>query len=630
MKRINKRQWGLKNSMFFKLIILYCVISVVSIFTFCIIWLLSTYQELRLQTQAYNAQQMESLYLKFETQNNNLKQTQYRAYTYQIDPELMLDQQLFNYFDAVRKYSSLMPAQKTQADNNKIMLANYILQTEQPRRHGMALFMFSANVYTGRDLFVMTSTGTTSPKFTREILEQVMKQSSLPSRRYTHIIPSLRLTGDDGITRDFFVVYDKLRVRESPVEDFGYVIHVYSPELFNDILRKYNNSFVGRAYILDNNGNIIYDTQGTDYGNPYKEFTSINSKKDGSYTRNGKEVSVLYHDLYSFYVVGETHTSDFIKYSSERYIPIFTVGVLAIIFTLYLSVWATRSSQRRMAQLLQTLFQARTNVKVRAPVTGANDELDMISKDFNKMLAKLEIHLRKSYQAEIDQQAAMIRQRETELYALQSQIDPHFLYNSLETIRMSAVMHNDADTSLMIKELAELFRNRIKSSNVVMLSQELDFCASVMQIYNNRYNGNVELKILIDASLYSCVVLRDILTPLLENVMVHAFSTSHIQNDMQIELSGEVVGSNLFLRVQDNGQGMPMSSLEKLRATLQKPVLQSSTHIGLMNLHNRLRLVYGEEYGLQIYSSENDGTTAVVKMKLLSTEELTEAAQRHL
>lgn len=215
-----------------------------------------------------------------------------------------------------------------------------------------------------------------------------------------------------------------------------------------------------------------------------------------------------------------------------------------------------------------------------------------------------------------------------EIGALQSQINPHFLYNTLDSIRGQALIDNSPIIADMTEALSILFRYSIsRTGNIVPIQKELYCVEKYMMIQQFRFPGKFEYRKQIDDSLLSCLIPRLTLQPLVENAIYHGLETRMEGGCISISL--EQTAEYIVVRISDNGVGMEESQLNDLNNTLQMNSLAApASHspkgsgIALSNVNRRIRLNFGEPYGLVISSSPGLGTDVeIILPKAYSRED---------
>ena len=214
--------------------------------------------------------------------------------------------------------------------------------------------------------------------------------------------------------------------------------------------------------------------------------------------------------------------------------------------------------------------------------------------------------------------SAKIFDKQTELTALQSQINPHFLYNTLESIRGQALMDDNFEIAKMVEALAAFFRYSISGKgNLVTLRDELANINNYMLIQRYRFNNRFSMEIIIDEedeAAYDFLIPRLIIQPVVENAIFHGLEEKLEGGKVIIEVI--VTESNLIVTISDNGKGIDSRELKELNARIQSQDMQlddggsrqRNTGIALPNIHKRIQLLFGEEYGVNVYSTVGQGT----------------------
>lgn len=269
----------------------------------------------------------------------------------------------------------------------------------------------------------------------------------------------------------------------------------------------------------------------------------------------------------------------------------------------------------RVGDILEGMDKVTTgNLRLRLEVNPRGDELDMIAGNFNDMCRDLETYIQKSYLAEIER-------RNAELQALQSQINPHFLYNTLEAIRMKAICNGDREVGKMLYSMSVLFRSQLKEADVITLGQELDYCKQYLELFEYRYQGSFTSKVACAPELLPLPVIKFVLQPILENYFIHGIRRD--RKDNEIAVTAEKKGDALFLYVTDNGMGMTAEELLEKNRELEENRYEAETgkSIGIANVNRRIRAVYGDAYGVHMEAVPTGGVRVVLKIQAEKGEE---------
>lgn len=234
-----------------------------------------------------------------------------------------------------------------------------------------------------------------------------------------------------------------------------------------------------------------------------------------------------------------------------------------------------------------------------------NDGFNDIALAVNSMAEELQRTLERSQQLEQ-------KQRENEMAELIAKYDPHFLYNTLELFRSRCLRNSDEDTANLISHAAKLFRGLINSKRIVTVQEELAFNEHYLHLFRSRFGEHTRILYDFDSEVMQCQIIHNILQPLIENYFEHGIDVSRSDNILQI--CGKKTGENeICLIVQDNGYGVSDDDLLRLRSQLNESQQQSGSY-GLRNLHQRIRLYYGDDYGLQLDHNNNVGLRVSIRL----------------
>jgi two-component system sensor histidine kinase YesM len=220
------------------------------------------------------------------------------------------------------------------------------------------------------------------------------------------------------------------------------------------------------------------------------------------------------------------------------------------------------------------------------------------------MCGDLEISIRQNYQSKL-------KQKEAELAALQAQISPHFLYNTLESIRMKAVANGDGEAGEMIYLLARLFRRSIKEGPIIKIENEIRYSKMYLELFRIRYGDALNVYFSVDEQIMGYGMPNHILQPVLENYIVHGYDPD--RKDNQIHIKGYLEGKFIIFLICDNGKGISESRLTEIKNTLGTPEIASGENIGLANIYERLKIIYEEDCGLEITGREGEGTEVKIR-----------------
>lgn len=222
----------------------------------------------------------------------------------------------------------------------------------------------------------------------------------------------------------------------------------------------------------------------------------------------------------------------------------------------------------------------------------------------------------------------MLSWKNTQLDVLLMQINPHFLYNTLDIIRWEAMYEANGESAVtqMIEKFSKLCRlGMCGGGNTIPLSEGLEHASVYIEVINFRHSEKIVLNILVDVDEKNTYIPRFMLQPIMENAVVHAFEDAG--KGRCIDISVGMDGCNLRITVKDNGRGMDEQKLSDVRSALaQNKIMEKS--IGLVNVNQRIRLFYGEEYGISIFSAPGIGTRIQITLPLRKVSENMQAFEQ--
>ncbi|MGI6113912.1 MAG: histidine kinase [Mahellales bacterium] len=364
----------------------------------------------------------------------------------------------------------------------------------------------------------------------------------------------------------------------------------------------------GYIYIMDAYGNIIYHPQQqlVYMGLKEEDTQKIMSLPDGSYLepQNGEKclVTIKTVNYTGWKMVGVSYMEEMVATRKEINVFLVWIVVFGILFAIFISLFISARISKPIKRLERSMMMVQDGrFDINIDVRG-DDEVEHLSKTFNIMVARI----RQLMKQIVTEQEA---KRKNEFAALQAQINPHFLYNTLDSVVWMAENGEDEGVITMVTSLARLFRISISRGNTIIpLWQELEHAKNYLIIQKMRYKNKFDYEIYAQQEVLECQTLKLVLQPLIENAIYHGIEP--MADKGMIEVSAAAVGQRLLLRVKDNGVGMDDGTLKGL---LDGRV-EGKTHsgMGIKNVHDRIQLYFGREFGLDIESVEEEGTTVKV------------------
>ena len=284
------------------------------------------------------------------------------------------------------------------------------------------------------------------------------------------------------------------------------------------------------------------------------------------------------------------------------------VTVFAVFIAGYMTIRATRSITIPIRELCDmTEKVAEGDFSVRTEKADL-DEIGVLSQSFNDMTEEIGTLVEV-----IKTQQENLHLTETKL--LQAQINPHFLYNTLDTIVWLAEEHKTDEVVNMVTALSSFFRTTLsKGRDFITVEEEESHIRSYLKIQQFRYQDILDYSIEIDEELREFVLPKLTLQPLVENALYHGIKNKRGKG--MIRITGKKDGENIIFKVHDNGKGMTEEKLFELRSNMRKKKLDNNVNsFGVINVNQRLRHYYGKEYGLSYVSRQDEGTEVTVLVK---------------
>lgn len=283
------------------------------------------------------------------------------------------------------------------------------------------------------------------------------------------------------------------------------------------------------------------------------------------------------------------------------------------------------------AMLCVIIISVFVSSRITRPITGlmrkmsdvqqGNFDLDLYddsSVEMQKLTTRIMRMIKRINQLNYDVFSYAIKTKEAEISALQSQINPHFLYNTLQSIKSLAICERSEDVSQMVTLLGDVMRYSIVHPNeMVVLHKELEHIKSYLQIQHYRYPDKVQYTFDCEERVLHMKTPKLLLQPIVENAVLHGFSGSR---KGMIRISAHAIPAGVEIVIEDSGRGMTEEKLAELRGLLQQEEAAGTEHIGVKNVHDRIRYKFGDAYGLRIDSEIHRGTKVTLRLPEMGDE----------
>jgi len=407
----------------------------------------------------------------------------------------------------------------------------------------------------------------------------------------------------------------------------GTVVLGIDSDYIRDIYTKVNDLTEGSVLILNENGLPIIKEELPD--EIHGRFLA-----ERLYEKAGPGVNSFSH-------AGENYIYSVLRMPNDRWriaqiinVRLLTRGAVVIQFwtvtvlvaALALAFLTSLFISRRMTESIRLLLQSMSRMSIdfthQAIQPRSRDEIGILTERFNSMSEKINELINKVYKEQMLKREAEYRTLQSEYKTLQAQINPHFLYNALESIQSLAKLKGEDQIGDMVYLLGSLLRDAIgRKGDVVRLREEVDFISKYLQIQRFMYEDRISVEYDLPEPLMDCRVPKFVLQPLVENAIVHGIERKPGKGAVRIAAYED--GGDLVLEVEDNGAGMDAEEAERLLRVDDEEVDAKPNHtsVGLRNVQKRVRYLYGDEYGIQIRSRPGEGTLIRVRLPIRREED---------
>lgn len=290
----------------------------------------------------------------------------------------------------------------------------------------------------------------------------------------------------------------------------------------------------------------------------------------------------------------------------QEYIMLLAVLIPGTVIAVGISFYTARGLSRNIQRLNNAMKEAERNPDIQVEIASA-DEIGMLSKSFNRMIIELQGTYRDLYTTEMNL-------REANNLALQAQINPHFLYNTLETIDALSVCERTEDIGRVVQSMSKVFRYAMEEKRSVPLREEAGHVRQYLQILEIRYENRFVWSVELEDGIAELEVPKIILQPLVENAIIHGILKREGPGRLEVRI--EEQDGFARLSVTDNGAGMDRDTLEALRRKLETDKEEKGNHIGVHNVDKRMKYFFGGRYHLEMSSQAGCGTRMVICFRM--------------
>ena len=394
------------------------------------------------------------------------------------------------------------------------------------------------------------------------------------------------------------------------------LVEVPTEELFEPLEDDASAEQEGQTFVIDEGYELLYSVEPVSDKNSaaeiYYQYTQGGENLLDRYLIRSKKLVSWSGFTYVNIMDKSAVFSNNFRQILLSILPILLASVLACFIAIRIAIFLIRKRIGGIVQYTRKVRDGQLSEKIEIE---KNDEFAIIERGLNIMTDRLEQYINEKYIADIALKKGQIR-------SLQLQMNPHFMFNTLENIRASVAAGGDMKSAEMVSILGNMYRWNLRKPDVVTVEEELDYLAYYVELQENRYEGRLQYTEDIPKDVLDYSIPKLTLQPIIENCLNHGFLPS--MKLCKISLVIRKVQEFIDIEISDNGIGMPEATVEELRASLENES-ESNTpwHIGMKNIHQRIQLMFGREYGIKIYSRENEGTRITVRFpaRIMKEEE---------
>lgn len=398
------------------------------------------------------------------------------------------------------------------------------------------------------------------------------------------------------------------KVTDEEGQVLGYVLfNMEERNLYYNYLDRLYSEAEAEAVILDGNSRIVSARSTEEIREPYQYGDIIKRIPAGIWEGEHTEfIGVSYKMTFSGFTLAITVDRNSVlgdlrqmRYFLAAFLAVFSGAAILLAFII------SDKMHKPIRELTKTMDGvSQGNLEERAEILS-NDEIGSLSEEFNRMLDHINVLIEQLMQEQM-------LKKDAELEALQYQITPHFMYNTLNSIKYAALLKGDKEIGGLVEDFVELLQASInKKGTFVTVADELHFLENYTHLQEFRYEGRFTVEYVIDQEVKGCFVPRLILQPLVENALLHGLDMKN--DNSRIIIRASIMEGILHLSVEDNGRGMTQEQIDRLLESRDEKKTSGLSGIGIWNIKERLELYYGSQ-GVLNYTSDAEGTKACISL----------------
>lgn len=486
----------------------------------------------------------------------------------------------------------------TASDKDDSGLAYEMLTAQQRVNHYTVFKEDIYSVYVKAYNGLVFDTMSARNQVSRELEEELVRLKG------KYVLISDEIVNFDGTVQKVFSLLWVLKDPKNLAKDLAIVkINILEKDISN-IYRSNLLSAGSETFVIDEDQQILSAVEGDKIGSRMEQEVHGSSEKaEYSVKEINAERSLCITvplNQRKWKLVNIVPVKDLTKDSMTIQEVTVVAMVASVFFCTLVVLFFTMKVLHPLKQLGESMKRLENeNFNTELPERG-NDEVTLVCRNFNKMSRKLNELINEVY-------AYQIKQKEAELKVLHEQINPHFLYNTLNTIYWMCKMERASETALLVDSLSKLFRLSLNSGkSITTVEKEMEYLRYYIVIQKKRYEEMIWFEMEVSEDVLQCQTVKLTLQPLVENAIYHGIEKKGTRG--RIVIRAYRSGDCMYFQVSDDGAG---ADVERMNALLYETG-EANQGFALRNVHERIRLYYGEPYGLSFESSSGEGTTVTV------------------
>lgn len=399
-------------------------------------------------------------------------------------------------------------------------------------------------------------------------------------------------------------VYTKKLYRSDNIdESLGEMKFLLSSNKIFDVIKEYT---AGNCAVMSKKGALYYlpSNRQDELADTFNEL--YQSKEATGVISRGLFYRIYYFtstSQYGYKLISMVDTQTIFQQNAGLFLLVIIGSLLIFVVMTFLISVRMNQDAHYLNRIIDAIQMAKSGRFSNIELGGRKDEYGVIAQEFNDMSAQLEQYIRKEY-------VLKLKQQDAEMKALQHQINPHFLYNTLEIIRSCALVNQDEKVADAIYNLGAMYRDIVKSEAVITIDKELDILNKYLKIMEFKYSENFYYQIDIVPEVRALETVKLWMQPLVENFFVHGFDKNSEFNLLLI--SGRVEENRYVIELMNNGSFIEEDKLLEINSRLLEGKEPVGNNIGIQNVYHRLRHFYGETLQMKIDNNDEAGITVTV------------------